>query len=80
MELRRTSIRPLFLAAAGLMAGSLLFAYVVGKVAVESSNRVASRRMIVQHLEQYVSSLKDAETGQRGYLLTGDQAYLQPYG
>jgi len=80
MELRRTSIRPLFLAAAGLMAGSLLFAYVVGKVAVESSNRVASRRMIVQHLEQYVSSLKDAETGQRGYLLTGDQAYLQHYG
>lgn len=26
-----------------------------------------------------MSSLKDAETGQRGYLLTGDEAFLQPY-
>jgi CHASE3 domain sensor protein len=26
-----------------------------------------------------VSLLKDAETGQRGYILTGDEAYLEPY-
>ena len=26
-----------------------------------------------------VSDLKDAETGQRGYLLTGDASYLLPY-
>src|SRR3982751_4103445 len=78
MQLRRTSIRPLFLAAAGLMAGSLLFAYFVGKIAVESASRVATRRTTVQHLQQYLSSLKDAETGQRGYLLTGDDAYLEP--
>ncbi|HEX4607858.1 MAG TPA: CHASE3 domain-containing protein [Urbifossiella sp.] len=26
-----------------------------------------------------MSLLKDAETGQRGYLITGDAAYLQPY-
>lgn len=26
-----------------------------------------------------LSSIKDAETGQRGYLLTGDKAYLDPY-
>jgi PAS domain S-box-containing protein len=29
--------------------------------------------------EVLLSTLKDAETGQRGYLLTGDAAYLQPY-
>src|SRR4051794_40207730 len=79
MELRRTSIRPLFLAVAGLMAGSLLFSYFVGKIAVESNSRVAARRATLQHLEQYLSSLKDAETGQRGYLLTGDATYLEPY-
>ena len=40
----------------------------------------------VQHIyeviggaEGLLSTLKDAETGQRGYLLTGDDAYLQPY-
>jgi len=27
----------------------------------------------------FLSALKDAESGQRGYLLTGDEAFLQPY-
>jgi CHASE3 domain sensor protein len=27
----------------------------------------------------FLSQLKDAETGQRGYLLTGEQGYLVPY-
>jgi PAS domain S-box-containing protein len=30
-------------------------------------------------LSNVLSTLKDAETGQRGYLLTGDPAYLRPY-
>ena len=30
-------------------------------------------------VETLLSTLKDAETGQRGYLLTGDAAYLAPY-
>ena len=29
--------------------------------------------------ETLLSTLKDAETGQRGFLLTGDPAYLEPY-
>ena len=28
---------------------------------------------------QLLAALVDAETGQRGYLLTGDEAYLEPY-
>ncbi|MFT4240712.1 MAG: response regulator [Acidovorax sp.] len=35
--------------------------------------------MAMRQLNLVTSSLKDAETGQRGYLLTGDIAYLQPY-
>jgi signal transduction histidine kinase len=31
------------------------------------------------HLEQALSFMKDAETGQRGFLLTRDPSYLQPY-
>jgi diguanylate cyclase (GGDEF)-like protein len=30
-------------------------------------------------LSDYFSAMQDAETGQRGYLLTGDQNYLEPY-
>lgn len=34
---------------------------------------------ILAEANALLSSLKDAETGQRGYLLTGDQTFLQPY-
>ncbi len=34
--------------------------------------------LIVQ-VQNLLSSTKDAETGQRGYLLTDDDAYLEPY-
>jgi PAS domain S-box-containing protein len=34
---------------------------------------------VVVGLDDVLSNLRDAETGQRGYLLTGDERYLQPY-
>lgn len=37
------------------------------------------RRQIIAQLNRVLSSVKDAETGQRGYLLTGKQEYLLPY-
>ena len=35
--------------------------------------------IVLNQAEDFMSALKDAETGQRGYLLTGNQAFLQPY-
>src|SRR5713226_7289611 len=34
---------------------------------------------VLRNLDETVAQLVDAETGQRGYLLTGDVAYLEPY-
>ncbi len=34
---------------------------------------------VLRTLDETVARLVDAETGQRGYLLTGDEAYLAPY-
>ena len=34
---------------------------------------------VVVGLDEVLSNLRDAETGQRGYLLTGDERYLEPY-
>src|SRR6266849_6138536 len=34
---------------------------------------------VLRNLDEAVARLVDAETGQRGYLLTGDEAYLEPY-
>ena len=48
---------------------------------IQLDNREAARETIkYQELLQGVLSLaQDAETGQRGYLLTDDAAYLRPY-
>lgn len=40
---------------------------------------VSHTHEVLAKLEAALSSLKDAETGQRGYLLSGDPAYLDPY-
>jgi signal transduction histidine kinase/CHASE3 domain sensor protein len=44
-----------------------------------SGERVAQTLEAVSHLQAVLSSLKDAETGQRGYLLTGTESYLDPF-
>jgi signal transduction histidine kinase len=45
----------------------------------ETSERVNRSQQILQKLENILSSVTDAETGQRGYLLTGRESYLEPY-
>ncbi|HEY0195692.1 MAG TPA: CHASE3 domain-containing protein, partial [Kofleriaceae bacterium] len=45
----------------------------------EASDAVAHTNEVQDHLHRLLSMAKDAETGQRGYLLTGDEHYLEPY-
>jgi PAS domain S-box-containing protein len=46
---------------------------------IETNNRVAQTQERLNKLEELLSQIKDAETGQRGYLLTGEERYLEPY-
>ncbi len=46
---------------------------------IETSRQVAHTRIVLEELEGVVSTLKDAETGQRGYVITGEEAFLEPY-
>jgi len=46
---------------------------------VASANQVAHTNEVLARAEALVSIVKDAETGQRGYLLTGETKYLKPY-
>jgi len=48
-------------------------------VQVENEAWVLHTRQVLYELQQTESLLTDAETGQRGYLLTGDPQYLEPY-
>ncbi len=46
---------------------------------IATSSRVALTHQILEKLEDLLSLMKDAETGQRGYLITGQPSYLKPY-
>jgi CheY-like chemotaxis protein/CHASE3 domain sensor protein len=41
--------------------------------------RLARSSLIVERSQAVMSAIQDAETGQRGYLLTGEEKYLAPY-
>jgi signal transduction histidine kinase/DNA-binding response OmpR family regulator/CHASE3 domain sensor protein len=44
-----------------------------------SSHWVNHTDSVLRNLESVISTLKDAETGQRGFLLTGEEKFLEPY-
>lgn len=46
---------------------------------IATEAQMAESRHLMLELEMTGSLLKDAETGQRGYLYTGEQRYLAPY-
>ena len=69
----------------GLVASTLLM-LLVGWESYRSNARISeasdSRKHgheILMAISDVEGRLVDAETGQRGYLLTGDQVYLEPY-
>jgi CHASE3 domain sensor protein len=68
------------------LAGALLFFLISGVIAYRDLQTLRTDNQSIVHsgavimaLDQLLSSAKDAETGQRGFLLTGNEDYLQPY-
>jgi methyl-accepting chemotaxis protein len=64
----------------------LVVLLVVGAVSYDSTTKLSSSAEWVQHthevltgLDQLLSGIKDAETGERGYVITGESRYLEPY-
>ena len=67
-------------------AVALLGLGIIGIIAYQSTGQLVSSAAMVTHthqvlktLEAVLSSVKDIETGQRGYLITGEETYLEPY-
>jgi signal transduction histidine kinase/DNA-binding response OmpR family regulator/CHASE3 domain sensor protein len=44
-----------------------------------SADQSTHAQQVIRQLGALLSSATDAETGQRGYLLTGDETYIEPY-
>lgn len=49
------------------------------KQLLDSQQWVEHTAQVNAELDNLMSRMKDAETGQRGYLLTGDDVFLEPY-
>jgi methyl-accepting chemotaxis protein len=45
----------------------------------EDAAWVAHTHKVIATLTQVMSAMQDAETGQRGFIITGDESYLAPY-
>jgi CHASE3 domain sensor protein len=45
----------------------------------EDAARVARSHQVIAAIQTVLTTMIDAETGQRGYLITGNRLYLAPY-
>jgi signal transduction histidine kinase len=63
----------------GFLVG-LFFLAAAGQSRLNAANeRVHDSELREQALGEFIALITDAESGQRGYLLTGESSYLQPY-
>src|SRR5258708_14856830 len=63
----------------GFLVG-LFFLAAAGQSRLNAANeRLHDSQLRRQALSEFIALMTDAESGQRGYLLTGEGSYLQPY-
>jgi CHASE3 domain sensor protein len=62
-----------------LLLGIGVVAYRSISSLTSTSHLVAHTQQVLEHIAEVLSLMKDAETGQRGYIITADEAYLEPY-
>ncbi len=61
------------------LVGIGIAAYWSINVLIATATSVTHTQRVLEHVSGLLSQMKDAETGQRGYLLTGEASYLEPF-
>src|SRR6476646_7043102 len=79
MAVRLRVILSVFLVTAAVVVASTVATFWFGNRVLKVRAREQARRDGITRLEQLESVLKDAETGQRGFIITGDESYLRPF-
>jgi len=74
-----TGLRVVFILVGIVVAVGVTATYLAGHVVIRSRDRVQQYDEILAELQDVLVTVEDAETGQRGYLITGQQEYLAPY-
>ncbi|OYX02646.1 MAG: hypothetical protein B7Z14_02700, partial [Bosea sp. 32-68-6] len=65
--------------AIGVVAIAILLAAWINRQAQHTAEQVSRAIAVRESAERFLGHLRDAETGQRGYLLTGLASYLPPF-
>jgi PAS domain S-box-containing protein len=79
MALRLRVILSVFLVTAAVVAVSTFTTFWFGNRVLKVHAREQLRRDTIARIEQLESVVKDAETGQRGFIITGEESYLEPF-
>jgi PAS domain S-box-containing protein len=75
----RLAITKVFFGATVILVASIALTYLIGLVAINSNHSIVEARSVLQDLEQITSAMRDAETAQLGYLLTGEERAYSTY-
>lgn len=73
------NIKLLFLFTIIFLSALSFYSYMQIRSLIELTEVVNHTNLVKFELERQISLLKDAETGQRGFLLTSDSGFLEPY-
>lgn len=65
--------------AAALIIAGLITSYWCGTALIDVQHRIETYSTLLSSNDQLCNVLLNAETGQRGFLLTGSEGYLEPY-
>jgi PAS domain S-box-containing protein len=68
-----------FAVALAILAASEFISYQSTDQLIQNSRELTHAQQVVESLENILVTMDDAETGQRGYLLTDSEHYLSPY-
>jgi len=79
MAVRLRVIVAVFFFTAAVVIASAFVTYQFGNEVLRANAREQVRRQVIIDLDQMTSTVKDAETGQRGFIITGDERYPVPF-
>ena len=79
MTSQNRNLRVVFIAAICFVVVLSVFSYNRINALIDTSALVNHTTKVTLELEKVIGNLKDAETGHRGYLLTHDSLFLEPF-
>ena len=76
---QEAALKAVFSIMALVLIASLVGSYWMGLIVIRKTEAVVLQQSVIDDLREFLSTMQDAETGQRGFLITGEDEYLKPH-